>query len=573
MEEKGIKYENQFGFTAGGRVEHCFYILDYIANMTYESQSRKYKSLYFAFIDFKKAYDSIDRKRLIEVLVKFKINPQIIDLIVQMYEGDSTIIQLGRMRKKIEVTGGIRQGCCISTLLFKMVTFTIIDDLREMGKKYQIGEFMDNSLWLADDATLIADSLPNLLELLEILKETGKKNGLEINIEKTKIMKIRGPDIEDKVGELEVVKETKYLGVQIGGRGRNIFEKENKKLLEKAEEKVNALFAQIKKSADRVIVGKAIWKLMAIPAILFGRAVIPTSNTQIEKLQRLENRVWRYLLGIGGYSTVESLRGEMGASMVKSRVMETMLSYAMDTLTGKFQEVKKMMLHTISSEKGRWFKTVDSYREELKISWEDLKKMDKSTLKNMIKTYDTDKWIEGMTEKISLRYYLQEKEKIGYENCYRNNNNSVFLARARTNTLKLEEHKGRGVPGYDKTCKLCRKSEENIVHFTIDCEKLEKIRNYNLIDSRLDNSEEKMRTLLFRNSNFQEIGYMLKKLWEERRNLLEIYKSRSKKMDQDPSRHRNTAQQREKCRSDPGPGRGGCAYPKQKYRNLSVGRG
>ena len=317
LEERGIKYENQFGFTAGGRVEHCFYILDYIANMTYESQSRKHKSLYFAFIDFKKAYDSINRKRLIEVLVKFKINPQIIDLIVQMYEGDSTIIQLGRMRKKIEVTGGIRQGCCISTLLFKMVTFTIIDDLRELGKKYHIGEFMDNSLWLADDATLIADSLPNLLELLEILKKTGKKNGLEINIEKTKIMKVRGPDIEDMVGELEVVKETKYLGVQIGGRGRNIFEKENKKLLEKAEEKVNALLAQIKKSADRVIVGKAIWKLMAIPAILFGRAVIPTSNTQIEKLQRIENRVWRYLLGIGGYSTVEALRGEMGASMVR----------------------------------------------------------------------------------------------------------------------------------------------------------------------------------------------------------------------------------------------------------------
>ena len=58
----------------------------------------------------------------------------------------------------------------------------MIDDLREQEKnKYQVGEFMDNSLWLADDATLIADSLPNLLELLKILKETGKKNGLEIN--------------------------------------------------------------------------------------------------------------------------------------------------------------------------------------------------------------------------------------------------------------------------------------------------------------------------------------------------------------------------------------------------------
>ena len=149
-------------------------------------------------------------------------------------------------------------------------------------------------------------------------------------------MRIRGPEVDMNVGDLEAVTETKYLGVTAGGRGRNIFEKENRRFLERAEEKVNSLMAQIKKSADKVIVGKAIWKLMALPAILFGRAVIPTCESLIEGLQRLENRVWRYLLNIGGYSTVEALRGEMGASMVRSRVMETMLLYAMDTLKGKF---------------------------------------------------------------------------------------------------------------------------------------------------------------------------------------------------------------------------------------------
>ena len=250
LEENGIKYENQFGFTSGGRVEHCHFILDYIVNKTYEG-SRK-KSLYFAFIDFKKAYDSIDRKILIEVLAKFKINPQIIDLIVQMYEGDSTIIQLGRMRENVEVTGGIRQGCCISTLLFKMVTFTMIDDLRNLAEKYKIGKFVDNSLWLADDATLIADSIPNLQKLLEALKKTGELNGLKINLEKNKIMKIRGPDIEDNIGDMEVVKETKYLGIKIGGKGRNIFEMENKMFIGKAEKQVNILLAKVKRSADKV---------------------------------------------------------------------------------------------------------------------------------------------------------------------------------------------------------------------------------------------------------------------------------------------------------------------------------
>merc|ERR1712055_965928 len=90
-------YENQYGFTKGGKIEHCLFILNYVTNMTFERKHRKEKSLYFAFIDFKKAYDSIDRKRLIEVMVKFGINPQIINIIVQMYEGDKTTVNMGKM--------------------------------------------------------------------------------------------------------------------------------------------------------------------------------------------------------------------------------------------------------------------------------------------------------------------------------------------------------------------------------------------------------------------------------------------------------------------------------------------
>merc|ERR1711874_352905 len=96
-------------------------------------------------------------------------------------------------RKTIEVTGVFRQGCCVSTLLFKMVTFNIIDELKSM-KKYKIRKFNDNSLWLADDATLIADSMDTLMELLNCLSTAGGEYGLEINKNKTKIMKVRGPD-------------------------------------------------------------------------------------------------------------------------------------------------------------------------------------------------------------------------------------------------------------------------------------------------------------------------------------------------------------------------------------------
>ena len=170
-----------------------FLMLDYIANRNYTGNNRKKKTLYYAFIDFKKAYDSINRGKLIEVLIKYKINPQIIDMIIQMYEGDSTTIQLGRMKKTIEVTSGIRQGCSISTLLFKMVTFTMIEEVNNKAAKYKTGKYEGNSLWLEDDATVIANSKEDLLEALNILKVAGKRNDLELNKEKTKIMVIRGP--------------------------------------------------------------------------------------------------------------------------------------------------------------------------------------------------------------------------------------------------------------------------------------------------------------------------------------------------------------------------------------------
>merc|ERR1711888_247178 len=226
-------------------------------------------------------------------------------------------------------------GCCILTLLFKLVTFKIIEILRK-EQLYKIRKFNDNSVWLADDATLIAEDLTTLEQLIDCLSKTGGEYGLQINREKTKIMKIKGLEDDYRIKEYEMVGETTYLGVTIGGKGRNIFEYENKKILNKVNRKVNTVMADVRKSADKVIVGKAIWKQMAVPSILFGRAVVPTCNTLVKAIQRKKNKVWRHTMGIGGYSTVAALRGELGASMVKSRVMETTLQYVREVMNGRF---------------------------------------------------------------------------------------------------------------------------------------------------------------------------------------------------------------------------------------------
>merc|ERR1712030_224322 len=129
---------------------------------------------------------------LICTLKKYNINEKIIDKIVDLYTNDQTTIKLGENKKKITVTSGIRQGCAISTLLFKMITYCIIEELKTRGVMYKSKGIELNSLWVADDVTLISNSI-----------ESTKGNS-EIN----------------KIADMEVVKEIQYMGVTVGGRGR-----------------------------------------------------------------------------------------------------------------------------------------------------------------------------------------------------------------------------------------------------------------------------------------------------------------------------------------------------------------
>ena len=223
-----------------------------------------------------------------------------------------------------------------------------------------------------------------------------------------------------------------------------------------------------------VVVGKAIWKMMHIPAILYGRTVVTTSDTNIVKLQRIENRIWRFLLGVGGYATIEALRGEIGASMVKSRIMETSIAYILDVMNSEFTELKNIMQDSIKKGKGRWYNNINRYRQELKITWDDLLGLDRKALKKLIRNYDNDCWEDGLLEKPTTEFYAAEKREIGYEHCYSNNYDSKLYARARINALQLEKHKGRGNKNYNTMCRLCGEEEEDLIHFIVKCKKLEK---------------------------------------------------------------------------------------------------
>ena len=83
------------------------------------------------------------------------------------------------------------------------------------------------------------------------------------------------------------------------------------------------------------------------------------------------------------------------------------------------------------------------------------------------------------------------------------------------------------------------KEKEDLIHFTVKCKKLERKRNYTIIDDRIDNYEERMKDLLYRNTDHIKTSYMIRNLWILRRDLL---KERKEEMQQEESKKPQSVQ-------------------------------
>ena len=89
-----------------------------------------------------------------------------------------------------QIGKGVRQGCILSPCLLNFYAEYIMRNagLEEAQAGIKIPRRNLNTLRYADDTTLMAESEEELKSLLMKVKEESEKAGLELNIQKTKIM-------------------------------------------------------------------------------------------------------------------------------------------------------------------------------------------------------------------------------------------------------------------------------------------------------------------------------------------------------------------------------------------------
>ena len=86
-------------------------------------------SLFMCFIDLQKAYDTVDRTLLWQVLSRIGVPPQMIAVIRQFHDGMRACVRPddGFCLDWFDVEQGLRQGCVLSPLLFNIFFAAVLN--------------------------------------------------------------------------------------------------------------------------------------------------------------------------------------------------------------------------------------------------------------------------------------------------------------------------------------------------------------------------------------------------------------------------------------------------------------
>ena len=161
---------------------------DQIANICWITEKARefQKNIYFCFIDYAKAFDSVDHNKLWTILKEMGISDQLTCLLRNLYAGQEATGRTGTT-DWFKIGKGVHQGCILSPCLYNLYAEYIMRNvgLDEAQAGIKIAGRNISNLRYADDTILMAESKEELKSLLMKVKEESEKAGLKLNIQKT----------------------------------------------------------------------------------------------------------------------------------------------------------------------------------------------------------------------------------------------------------------------------------------------------------------------------------------------------------------------------------------------------
>ena len=187
------------------------------------------------FVDFTKAFDSIHRGKMEQILLAYSLPKETIAAITILYRNTKVKVRSpDGDTEYFDIVAGVLQGDTVTPYLFIIcldyVFRTSIDKIRENGfklikkrsRRYPAKTITDADY--ADDIALLANSSNQAETLLHSLERAAAGIGLHVNAHKTEYMCYNQTgDISTLDGtSLKVVDKSTYLGSSVSSTEKDI---------------------------------------------------------------------------------------------------------------------------------------------------------------------------------------------------------------------------------------------------------------------------------------------------------------------------------------------------------------
>ena len=283
------------------------------------------RSLYVVFVDFTKAFDTVGRTGLWQLLRKYGCPEKFTKMIESLHtDMMAKVKEAGETSDSFPVSNGVKQGCVLAPTLFSIFLSAMLEDafgeLEEgvyiqsrhdanlfnashFKAKTKTAQILIRELLFADDSALVAHTPEQMQLVIDAFSSASKKFGLQINIKKTEVLYQPGAsqrDEEDILVDgtaLKRVNDFTYLGSTISNDGR--IDSEITKRMAKASSAFGRLRTRLWNNHHVSIGVKCkIYRAIVLSTLLYGAESWTLYRSQVKKLHAFMMRHLRTIMRI-----------------------------------------------------------------------------------------------------------------------------------------------------------------------------------------------------------------------------------------------------------------------------------
>ena len=349
LESYGILGEEQAGFRKTyGTNDHLFNLKCLVDLFLF-----KKKKLFCAFIDYKKAFDSVDRAALWHKLLRSSIDGKIFTLIRNMYAQAKSCIKFDGCNSEFFISGvGVRQGENLSPILFSLFLNDLNDFLshsfnglehvtnlvHQTLDTHEVEVYMRLYMLLyADDTVLLAESAEELQAALNAMFLYCKTWNLSVNPTKTKVVVFEKTNYKNDYvfmyngKALDVDADFSYLGMIFDRKGK--FFKARSTLIEQARRASFAVFKKSRKLSLPVDLQLKLFDHMIAPILLYGSEIWGYENCDL--IENFHFKYCKQLLHLKASTPKVMVYGELGRFPMQIYIKSRMIGFWAKILCGK----------------------------------------------------------------------------------------------------------------------------------------------------------------------------------------------------------------------------------------------